>query len=135
MKPNGKSAEVRAFLEEGCELQGTLNFTGVVRINGRFTGEIYSQDALIIGSSAQINGMLKVGSAIIGGRVEGTITATERLEIQSGAKVLAGIEAPVLVIHEGAQILGEVRVIRDMKTNPKGLPAKPEALSAAPQAG
>lgn len=133
MKLNGKSAEVRAFLEEGCELQGVLNFTGVVRINGKFSGEIYSQDALIIGSSAEINGMLKVGSAIIGGRVEGTITASERIEIQSSAKVLAAVEAPLLAIQEGAQLLGEVRVIRDLQMNTEGLPARTEARSEPPQ--
>jgi cytoskeletal protein CcmA (bactofilin family) len=133
MKQSNKNTEVKAFLEEGCELQGTLNFTGIVRINGRFTGEIHSKEALIIGSSAEINGILQVGSAIIGGRVEGTIHASERLEIQSSAQVRATVQAPVLIIHEGAQISGDVQVIRNMKAPAET--TRPAGQQLAPQPG
>jgi cytoskeletal protein CcmA (bactofilin family) len=67
--PNDR--EIRAFLEEGCEFEGRLSFTGVVRLNGKFRGDIESEDTLIIGDTAQVEGKLTVGAIIVGGHVIG----------------------------------------------------------------
>ena len=102
--------EIRAFLEHGCEFEGKLQFSGVVRLNGKFKGEIESSDTLIIGDTAMVEGTLRVGAIIVGGRVSGEITAKHRAEILSTGIVEGTLSAPALITHEGAQIFGQFKV-------------------------
>ncbi|RLB84336.1 MAG: polymer-forming cytoskeletal protein, partial [Deltaproteobacteria bacterium] len=41
--------EMSAFLGEGTEFEGKLSFTGSVRLDGRFKGEIFSEGTLVVG--------------------------------------------------------------------------------------
>ena len=55
-----KSAEeVRAFLGKGAEFIGKLIFSGAVRIDGDFQGEIFGQGSLVIGEGALVKGCRK----------------------------------------------------------------------------
>lgn len=122
-----RNTDVSAFLEEGSELEGNLTFSGVVRINGRFVGQITSPDALIIGVPASIDGTLHVGSANIGGFVKGLIVARERIELQKTARVEGTLNAPAIVVHEGAQIIGELNIVRTPLT--AGAPTQGQAAT------
>lgn len=105
--------EIRAFLEEGCEFDGKLNFSGVVRLNGRFHGDIDSEDTLIIGETAVVEGNVRVGVAIIGGRVYGDIVTKHCTEILASGYIEGSIASPNLITHEGAQFLGQMSVRRE----------------------
>jgi len=122
-----RNTDVSAFLEEGSELEGNLTFSGVVRINGRFVGQITSPDALIVGVPASIDGTLNVGSANIGGFVKGIIVARERIELQKTARVEGALNAPAIVVHEGAQIIGELNILRTPL--PLGAPTQGQAAT------
>jgi cytoskeletal protein CcmA (bactofilin family) len=124
-----RNTDVSAFLEEGSELEGNLTFSGVVRINGRFVGQITSPDALIIGVPASIDGTLTVGSANIGGFVKGLIVARERIELQKTARVEGTLNAPTIIVHEGAQIIGELNIVR----TPLGTAAPTHGQTASPK--
>lgn len=113
-EPSYNDREIRAFLEEGCEFDGKLNFSGVVRLNGRFIGDIDSEDTLIIGETAVVEGNVRVGFAIVGGRVIGDIHTKHCTEILSSGTVEGSVTSPSLISHEGAQILGQMNVRREM---------------------
>lgn len=108
--------EIRAFLEEGCEFDGKLNFSGVVRLNGRFHGDIDSEDTLIVGETAIIEGNVRVGIAIIGGRVYGDIVTKHCTELLATGYLEGSVTSPNLIAHEGAQVLGQMNVRRDNPT-------------------
>lgn len=105
--------EIRAFLEEGCEFEGKLNFTGVVRLNGKFFGEIDSEDTLIIGETAVVQGNIRVGFAIIGGKVVGDVQTKHCTEILSTGLIEGSINSPAMITHEGGQLIGHVTVLRE----------------------
>jgi cytoskeletal protein CcmA (bactofilin family) len=102
--------EIRAFLEEGSEFEGKLNFTGVVRLNGKFVGDIDSEDTLILGETAYVEGNIRVGIAIIGGRLVGDVATKHCLEILGTGIVEGTITSTKLITHEGAQIHGQISV-------------------------
>jgi cytoskeletal protein CcmA (bactofilin family) len=102
--------DLKAFLEHGCEFEGKLTFSGVVRLNGKLRGDIESEDTLIVGESAEIDGTLNVGAAVIAGRVTGDIKAKHRIEIHATGIVSGTIQSPTLVTHEGAQLMGQVHI-------------------------
>lgn len=105
--------EIRAFLEEGCEFEGKLNFTGVVRLNGKFFGEIDSEDTLIIGETAIVQGNIRVGVAIIGGKVLGDVQTKHCTEILSTGIIEGSINSPAMITHEGGQLIGHVNILRE----------------------
>lgn len=100
------SGPISGLLEKGCEFEGKLTFEGTVRINGKFTGEIFSDGTLIIGEGALVDGKVDVGNVIIHGEVAGTIKAHERIEMHTPAVVDGDITAQTLVIDEGVVFEG-----------------------------
>ena len=93
--------EINAFLGKDTEFEGKLTFTGAVRIDGRFKGEIFTQGTLIVGESAMIESEIHVSHIIVSGEIRGNIRADNRIEIHAPGKVFGNIQAPVVVIEEG----------------------------------
>lgn len=61
----------------------------------------------IIGAGAEVRGPLSVdGSVVIDGRVDGGVTATERITLGAHAKVVGNLHAPVIIV--GGKLHGSV---------------------------
>ncbi|MFZ2357415.1 MAG: polymer-forming cytoskeletal protein [Candidatus Omnitrophota bacterium] len=94
-------------------MQGNLKFTGPVnlRLNGDFEGDLEARGVLIIGEKANVKAKTVKGDSItILGRVEGDIICSKRLELAASARVTGNIEAPLLVIAEGALLKGDCQM-------------------------
>lgn len=100
--------EINAFLGAGASFEGKLEFTGAVRIDGGFLGEVESEGTLIIGKDAVVRGFLKVGRLVVSGRFEGEATATRNISLHRSAKVYGTLATPGLSIEEGAMLEGKV---------------------------
>lgn len=103
-KTNGETAtqgEVTTLLGRGSEFEGKLSFEGTVRIDGKFSGEIFSDDVLIIGDGAEVRAELSVGSVIIHGNVFGNIKAARAVEIHAPGRVKGNITTPALFMEKG----------------------------------
>ena len=99
--------DTKAFLGKGAEFIGKLIFTGHVRIDGDFQGEIFGQGAVDIGEGALVKANMEVGSVFIGGEVQGNIDVKEKINIHSTGKLSGDLRAPVFVMEEGAVFDGQ----------------------------
>ena len=106
------SGKWNAFLGKGCSFDGKLTFDGTVRVDGRFIGEIYSDDTLEVGPDAEIKAEVKVGTVIVSGKVVGNIYAKDRADMRGGADVVGNIHAPVVTMQEGAVVDGALKMTR-----------------------
>ncbi len=104
--PTGDSPAVNSFLDRGTEFEGKLAFEGAVRINGRFTGEIFSEGTLYIGEGGTVNAEIQVDTIIISGEVTGDVKAASKVELQSAGRLRGNIRTQVLKIEEGALFEG-----------------------------
>lgn len=104
------TARVNSFLDKGTEFDGKLAFEGAVRINGRFSGEIFSEGTLYVGESGEVNAEVQVSTAIISGMVTGDIVATDKVELQRSARLRGNIKTQVLKIEEGALFEGNCQM-------------------------
>ncbi len=102
--------EMNAFLGEGTKFEGKLSFTGIVRLDGRFKGEIFSEGTLIVGDSALIEADINIAEIIISGEVRGNIVAGSRIEIHAPGKVFGNIVSPVVIIDEGVIFEGNCKM-------------------------
>ena len=93
--------EVTTLLGRGSEFEGKLSFEGTVRVDGKLSGEIFTDDVLIIGEGAEVNAEISVGAIIIEGTVHGNIHAKRSVEIHTPARVRGNISTPSLSIDKG----------------------------------
>lgn len=109
-KPPVKSADLSAYIDEGSEIEGKYRFSGTLMLNGKFSGEIQTQDTLIIGEKGVVNAIVRAGTVIISGEVVGNVNATERVELRGTARVFGDVEAPVVIVEEGVLFEGHCRM-------------------------
>src|SRR5215470_17778984 len=93
--------EITTLLGRGASFEGKLTFDGTVRIDGRFKGEVFSDDTLVIGEGAQVEAEIDVGEVIIQGFVVGNITARRSIEIHAPGRVKGDLHTPTLQIDKG----------------------------------
>lgn len=99
-----------AFIDQGSEFEGKLSFRDTLRIDGTFSGEISSDDTLIVGESGQITATIHSVSVVISGLVEGNIIASEQIVLHKTAVVNGDLESPIVSMEEGAQLNGRVKM-------------------------
>mgnify|MGYP005811137233 FL=1 len=122
--------EIRAFLGEGTQFKGVLSFAGAVRIDGHLEGEIVGEELLIIGEPAQVKAEIEVGTLVVSGRVQGSISARERVELLKPGRVTGTIRTPCLVVAEGAVFNGNC----EMGGSDEEVTGRPEAKKEDQQA-
>jgi cytoskeletal protein CcmA (bactofilin family) len=82
-------------------------------INGKFKGEIITNDTLIVGEKGVINASIRAGIVLISGEVVGNVLASERVELRGTARVFGDVEAPVIVVEEGVLFEGHCRMTKN----------------------
>ena len=97
-----EAEEIKAFLGQGAEFIGKLIFSGSVRIDGNFQGEIFGQGSLVVGEGALVKADIAVKSVYISGDVQGNIDVKEKFSIHPTGKFLGDVHTPVFVMEEGA---------------------------------
>src|SRR4051812_43142404 len=101
------ASEITALLGRGTRFEGKLYFEGKVRIDGFFSGEIKSDDTLVIGDGAEVHAEIDVATVIVrGGIVHGNIRAKNAIEIHSPGKLVGNIHSPSLFIDRGVEFQG-----------------------------
>ena len=101
-----------AVMGADAHYEGDLRFDGRVRVDGHFSGRIYSEDLLEVGRDGIIEGEADVCRAVVAGEIRGRIRVREHLLLESTAKVNAVMDVGVLeVLHvNGDRLVVEQRV-------------------------
>ena len=70
-------------------------------------GEIQCQGPLTIGEGAEIRAKISGRTVVIRGKVEGNVTAKEKVELLAPGRLIGNISAPRLIIGEGVIFDGD----------------------------
>lgn len=132
------SNQPNALLGRGSDFQGKLTFEGEVHIDGRFTGEIFSEGTLVIGEGADVQAEIRVGTVIVRGNVTGNITATDGVELHAPASLRGNITSPALHIDKGVFFDGACQMTSGSstarQTGPRTTIPQAQAAALQPQA-
>lgn len=108
---NGAHAECTSLIAAGTEIRGDVLFTGRLHIDGKVEGSIRADDpgaVLTLSNQAQVVGEIVAPHIVINGAINGDVTAGERLELASNARVEGNVYYKVLEMSAGAQINGKM---------------------------
>jgi cytoskeletal protein CcmA (bactofilin family) len=122
-----RPGEVHTILGKGSEFEGKLTFEGQVRIDGKFSGQIFTKDALVIGEGARVNAEINAGTVIINGVVEGNVRAAQMIELHQPGRVKGNLETPALSMDRGVIFEGSLKMENLGKGGPTPPPPAPEA--------
>ena len=104
------SSDLNALLGRGSEFEGKLTFEGTVRIDGKFTGSIVTNDVLVVGEGAKISAEITCGTIIVHGEVNGNIRAKNAVELHHPAKMRGNVESPSLMVEKGVIFEGQSKM-------------------------
>ena len=105
-----KGAELNGLLGQNADFEGELSCTGDIMLEGRFKGKLSVRGTLFIGEGAEIEADVHAAGVVIAGRFRGNIVADEKIEFSRPGKFYGNIQAPAIVIDEGARFEGNCRV-------------------------
>jgi len=133
--PRPPSTASRNVLSTDVEVKGTLKFTNDLIVDGRIEGDIQSEGNLTIGENARIKAEIRTATVTVHGKVHGNITATDRVDLKTGAEVVGDIKAKILTMEPGAIFVGKSTIGTPTTAPAAAAPATPAAPTAtAPKA-
>ena len=100
------SDHVTALLDQGSFFEGKLSFEGTVRIGGQFSGEIFTQDTLVINPGAKVEAQIETDVLILSGELTGNVFARKRVVMHPPAIFKGTVTSPSLRIDEGVVFEG-----------------------------
>jgi cytoskeletal protein CcmA (bactofilin family) len=90
---------------------GTLRAQGSLRIFGTVEGDLAATDEIFVAEGAAINARVSARTVVVAGLMEGTVECSVRLEVLPTGRVNGDVTTPSLVVHDGATVEGELRML------------------------
>lgn len=124
-----ESTLVNSIVGAGTFFKGTINVTGLLRIDGDFSGGIKSSGRVIIGRGGRADCTIDAATVVIGGVFRGTCYATDRVIALETAVIIGNIYTPRLIAEAGVILDGAMHV-RGVKSVVDGDPGTSRGTSA-----
>jgi len=127
---NGQKGEgrIETIIGKGTNIEGTVNIEGATRIDGNINGKLVSNDVVTVGATGIVKAEIKAKTIIVGGRVEGNLIASEKVELQAKSELIGDITSKSLLIEHGAIFQGSSK----MKEGATGSMPPPQAPKPEP---
>ena len=110
MLQKNEELPIKAYLGSDALFRGTLRFEGTVRIDGKFEGQVNTNDTLVIGETGDMKAELKVGTLVCKGQLHGGVIASKKIEMHPASKIKGDIHTPALSIALGAVLDGHLNM-------------------------
>lgn len=111
-KPKTKSSRIDTLIGQGTEINGDINFSGGLRVDGSVNGNIDTQNdeaaVLTLSEQGKIQGEIKVPNLIINGTIIGNVYSTSHVELAPKAKIQGNVYYRLLEMSMGAEVNGQL---------------------------
>ena len=98
-------------LGEGASLEGTLRSDRSIRVRGFLSGQIESQERVVIEANARVEARIIADQVTVVGEVNGQIECAGRVEIAPTGRVTGEVRTGRLAIQEGAFFQGQLTMV------------------------
>ncbi len=101
------------FIAPGTRINGEVTGATEVQVEGEIEGKIRIDGLVVIGAGGAVLGPVHGRVVRIAGRVAGSVSGAERVEVGAAGSVEGDIAAPRVVIAEGAFFRGKIDMQSD----------------------
>jgi cytoskeletal protein CcmA (bactofilin family) len=106
------AARIDTLIGRTASVQGDIEFSGGLHIDGRVTGNVRATPgaaaALSVSEHGLVEGSVSAPQVVLNGRVNGDIAATERVVLGAKAQVRGNVHYGVIEMALGAEISGKL---------------------------
>lgn len=92
------------------KLVGALRDSNDIVIHGVIEGEVGSEKSVAVGETAEVKGPIRGTVVSVAGTVNGSVEASQRLEVHPTGKIYGDVSVADLVIHSGAVFVGKCQM-------------------------
>lgn len=112
MFDGGKEGEVskESIIGADVTVTGNMKSAANIQINGNIKGEIETENDILVGETATIDGSMKAKNIIVTGTVKGNLAVDEDLEISPTGKVFGDVITKNLIIKKGSVFVGKTNM-------------------------
>lgn len=107
-----KSAPIDSLIGAGSRIEGDVNFSGGLRVDGQVRGNIIANGekpgTLVLSELGKVEGEIDVAHVIINGSVVGPVRAGEFVELLPKARVTGDVFYNTIEMHVGAVVTGRL---------------------------
>jgi len=105
-----KNDTTNCIIGEGSIFDGRFYVNGSITIEGKFQGDIRTEDQLIVGPTGKVKTDIQARKVTIAGTLIGNISASEEVTLLHTGKVLGNIVTPKLTVEPGVITEGKVTI-------------------------
>ncbi len=105
-----KNDTTNCIIGEGSIFDGRFYVNGSIMIEGKFQGDIRTDDQLIVGPTGKVKTDIQARKVTIAGTLIGNILASEEVTLLHTGKVLGNITTPKLSVEPGVITEGKVTI-------------------------
>ena len=103
-----------AHIGKSVVIKGELSGSEDLYVDGNVDGKIELRNqSLTIGPNGNVKADISAKSVVIQGKLDGSINASERVELRKSALVTGDVTTQRIAIEEGAFLKGKVDVLKE----------------------
>ncbi len=101
---------ISSYVAEGVKIKGQVLANGSIRIDGMVDGELEVKGDLLVGTAGIIKGGVKADNVMLSGKIEGTVTAAGKMEINRTGQMIGDVICNVFMVEEGGIMEGNSKM-------------------------
>jgi len=113
---------INSIVGEGTRFSGDLNLSGLLRIDGDYSGTITTSGKVLVGKNGRAECTITAATIVIGGVVKGNIISSEKVIVLSTGMVIGNVTTPRLIVENGVILNGLCKISEQKDTE------KPETI-------
>jgi len=115
-KKNADLNRLDTLIGNGTIFDGTLTSKESICVEGLVKGKIICEGSVIVGEKGRVDADIFADTILLGGEVNGNISAKTRLEITTSGKLRGDIRTGSLIIAEGVIFEGKCQMITEERS-------------------
>ncbi|MBS0617971.1 MAG: polymer-forming cytoskeletal protein [Spirochaetes bacterium] len=114
-----KYDQTNSVIGEGSIFEGRFYISGSLRVDGKFEGDIRTDEALVVGETGKVKTNIMAREVILAGTLIGDIDAKDEVRLTETGRMIGDISTPVLAISRGVVLKGNVSIHGGHKKDPR----------------
>ncbi|MDQ3045385.1 MAG: polymer-forming cytoskeletal protein [Chloroflexota bacterium] len=90
--------------------RGEFESQGSIHIHGKVEGSVSAKQDIYVAEEADVDATLTAVNVVVAGLIKGTVRCSNRFEVLPAGRVAGDVQAPTLVVHDGATLTGQLRM-------------------------
>jgi len=111
--------QTQSVIGPDVEITGNVKCESHIQLNGKLNGDLTCGGLASIGRECTIKGNVQTESVALSGALNGNISARDKIDLKSSARLHGDIRAKRLTVEDGVTFIGKVDVNPTASTGAK----------------